>query len=587
MIYLGIHGGHNASAALMRDGKIIFALQEERFTNLKNFYGYPFQSVKHCLDYVKSKNLIIDIAAIATIEDYLFFHKYRFNNFFSISDFHKYYSVSLSQKKAISFVMNHKKSKDNKGFYLPFKKINKKNYFNINYRRNIFIEQLKKQGKHNIKKITFLDHHTCHAYYSFFSAKNRKDNSCVIAVDSYGDKANQTVWVVKKNKLQLVAKTDQFEIARIYKFITLILNMKPEEHEFKVMGLSAYSKKKFILDVYKKVFKKIQKFDGIKIVHNKRPKNLYLYLKEATKDFRFDNIAGGLQFFVEQLMKELLIRIYKKYKIKNFYFSGGVSMNVKMYNNLGKLSFVNFLYSPPSGGDESLSIGACYYLSQHIKTYPLNNIYLGKNLISKSVKLNLEYIKKQFSKKDYKILSNFNHKDLASLLVNNEIIAVARDREEFGARALGNRSIIANPSNYDVVQSINESIKNRDFWMPFALTILKENHKKYIDNKKNFECNYMTMSFDTNKNNFNKIKAGCHPYDKTVRPQILDKNSNPKYYSIIKQFSKKTGIPALLNTSLNLHGNPMASSLSQVISTFKKSGLKYLYLNDNFLIKKK
>ena len=131
--------------------------------------------------------------------------------------------------------------------------------------------------------------------------------------------------------------------------------MKPEEHEFKVMGLSAYSKKKFILDVYKKVFKKIQKFDGIKIVHNKRPKNLYLYLKEATKDFRFDNIAGGLQFFVEQLMKELLIRIYKKYKIKNFYFSGGVSMNVKMYNNLGKLSFVNFLYSPPSGGDESLS----------------------------------------------------------------------------------------------------------------------------------------------------------------------------------------------------------------------------------------
>ena len=95
------------------------------------------------------------------------------------------------------------------------------------------------------------------------------------------------------------------------------------------------------------------------------------------------------------------------------------------------------------------------------------------------------------------------------------------------------------------------------------------------------------MSFDTNKNNFNKIKAGCHPYDKTVRPQILDKNSNPKYYSIIKEFSKKTGIPALLNTSLNLHGNPMASSLSQVIYTFKNSGLNYLYLNDKFLIKKK
>jgi len=95
------------------------------------------------------------------------------------------------------------------------------------------------------------------------------------------------------------------------------------------------------------------------------------------------------------------------------------------------------------------------------------------------------------------------------------------------------------------------------------------------------------MSFDTKKKNFNKIKAGCHPYDKTVRPQILDKDSNPNYYSIIQNFFKKTGIPALLNTSLNLHGSPVASSLDNVIYTFKRSGLKYLYLNDNFLIKKK
>ena len=130
MIYLGIHAGHNASAALMQDGKIIFALQEERFTNLKNFYGYPSQSIKHCIEYVKKKKLIIDIAAVATIEDYLFFSKYRFNNYFSVSDFHKYYSVSLNEKKAISFIMNHKKSKNNKGFYLPFDKVDKKYYFN-------------------------------------------------------------------------------------------------------------------------------------------------------------------------------------------------------------------------------------------------------------------------------------------------------------------------------------------------------------------------------------------------------------------------------------------------------------------------
>ena len=343
MIYLGIQAGHNASAALMQDGKIILALQEERFTNLKNFYGYPGQSVKYCIEYVKTRNLIIDVAAVATIEDYLFFSKYRFNNFFSIADFHKFYSISFNKKKVISFVKNHKDSKKNRGRYLPYDKVKEKYYFDSKFHRRMVEEKIKKEGKQNIKKIIFLDHHTCHAYYSYFSAKNRKDNSCVVTVDAHGDGANQTVWTVKKNKLKLVAKTDQFEIARIYKFITLILNMKPEEHEFKVMGLSAYSKKKFILNVYEKVFKNIQKFDGIKIVHNKRPKDLYNFLKEATKDFRFDNIAGGLQYFVEKLMKELLIRINRKYKVRNFYFSGGVSMNVKMYNDLGKLNFVNFL----------------------------------------------------------------------------------------------------------------------------------------------------------------------------------------------------------------------------------------------------
>ncbi len=587
MIYLGIYTGHNASAALMHNGKLIFALQEERFTNQKNFYGYPEKSINHCLSYLKSKNLFVDIAAFATINNPLFFSKYRFNNYFSISDFDKFYSISLDKNKAVSFARNHKKRKKNKGKYLPFENLKKKDYFNPKLAREILENKLKKQAKKNIKKVVFLDHHTCHAYYSFFSSKKRKDNSCIISVDSFGDGANQTVWIVKKNKFKLVAKTDQFELARIYKFVTLILNMKPEEHEFKVMGLSAYSKEKYILDVYKKAFKNIQKFSGIKIVHNKRPKNLYKYLKVATKNFRFDNIAGGLQFFVEKLMKELLLRIYKKYRVKNFYFSGGLAMNVKMYNNLGKLKFVKFLYSPPSGSDESLSIGACYFLSKKFKTFPLDNIYLGKNLLRVGEKLTIKSLNKKFSKHKYEIIENFNHKNLASLLSQDEIIAVAREREEFGARALGNRSIIANPSNYKIVQKINESIKNRDFWMPFALTILKEKHNRYINNKKNFDCSYMTMSFDTNKNYFEKIKAGCHPYDKTVRPQILDKISNPNYYSIISNFSKKTGIPALLNTSLNLHGSPMASSLKDVIYTFKNSSLKYLYINDNFLIKKK
>ena len=130
----------------------------------------------------------------------------------------------------------------------------------------------------------------------------------------------------------------------------------------------------------------------------------------------------------------------------------------------------------------------------------------------------------QISNKDkINIKRDVSLDECVDLLVDNHIISIFQGGSESGRRALGNRSIIANPSNYGVVQSINESIKNRDFWMPFALTILKEKHRKFIKNSKNFRADFMTMTFDTIEKNVSQISAGCHPYDKTVRPQILEK----------------------------------------------------------------
>jgi len=186
-----------------------------------------------------------------------------------------------------------------------------------------------------------------------------------------------------------------------------------------------------------------------------------------------------------------------------------------------------------------------------------------------------------------KIKTNYLPKNIANLLSKGNVVAVARGREEFGARALGNRSILADPSNLKIVQKINELIKNRDFWMPFALSILKEKHKKYLSNKKNINSEYMTIGYDTIENKHHFIEAGTHRYDKSVRPQILEKNSNKNYYQLIMEFYKKKKIPALLNTSLNLHGYPIASTIKEVLQTFINSDLKFLYINDQYLIEKK
>ena len=587
MIYLGIHIVHNASASLMINGKIVLALQEERFNKIKNFTGYPKKSIDYCKNYLKKKNLKINKAAFSTVKHPPIEFKYPLGNFMSVADWHNYFeNYYRPRKKLIQQFL--KKNKNSNKLTHPFDKVQDHQLYDTKVYRKISTDFLSKQINLSKDKIFFLDHHLCHSYYSYFSAEKRLKKACIVTLDSWGDDCNQSLWIPGKNgQLKRITSSDQCDLARIYRFITLILGMKPNEHEFKVMGLSSYSNQKYFHPIYKKVFKDILKFKDLRIVHNKRPKDLYNFLKGGVANYRFDNIAGALQFYIEETVSQLLKRIYKKYNISNFYFSGGLSMNVKMYNYLLKKKFVKFLHCPPSASDESLCIGACYYLSKLEKKEPILDINLGKKLLSNDKEIDLKLIKRQFAKRDVFIRDNVSNKDIAKLLNNGNIIAVARGREEFGARALGNRSIICNPNNLDQVRRINKKIKSRDFWMPFALTILKEDHKKYIVNDKNVEASFMTIAFETIKKNFNQIKAGCHNYDQTVRPQILSKKHNFSYYNLLKEFKKISHIPALLNTSLNLHGDPKASDLKSVIHTFLNSDLDYLYLEDKYLITKK
>ena len=589
MVILGINVSHGSSASLMVNGEIILAFQEERFNKIKNFVGYPKKSIDECIKYVKKRKIVINHAAFSTIKNPVFPFKYPLENYFSIEDWLNYYSNNFFSRETkvnnvIKTINRIKKSKKI-NLYLKYNKINKRDYFN-NYKifRDLQESFLRKQAGNIIQNISFLDHHACHAHYAAYAPNIKEKKAAVITLDSEGDGLNQTFWIFdrSKNKLIKINESNECDLARIYRFITLILKMKPNEHEYKVMGLAPYAKNDYSIKVYNDIFKNILTVKNCKVIQKQRPKNLFNFLLQKTKKYRFDNIAGAVQILVENISTELINQIAKKYKIKNFSISGGVSMNIKMNKKLISEKCINKIYVPPTGTDESLSIGACYYINKLNNKY-LKNIYLGQE-ISKSI-LTKEKLKKLLNK-NFVIKTKVNHKVIAKLLKSGEIIATARGREEFGARSLGNRSILANPSVNGIVQKINEQIKNRDFWMPFALTILNEKHKKFILNKKSIDCDFMTIGFDTVKKNYSKIKNGTHPYDKSVRPQILKKEFNSNYHSIIEEFRKITGIPALLNTSLNLHGMPISSNLDDILMTFKKSGLKYLYLDDNILIKK-
>ena len=591
--YLALSVSHNSSAALMKNGEILIAVCEERFCREKNYIGYPKQSIDYCLKKANIQGCDIERVAYTTIDNQGILVKAKTNTKFSIKDYHDYYGNNYYGRKLKGLdVSNYLKwLRDDSKFNSDIE------YFDFSYLTDEVInnseldiklfrdESAKTLATHlgiPIKKIEFLDHHTCHAYYAYFGSPVRDKDCIVLTMDGWGDGRNQTVWKVSKNRFLLLASSSQNDIGRIYKLATLLLGMRPDEHEFKVMGLAPYAKLNYVEKVLHEI-ENICDVKDMKIISKNRPSDLYQFLKDIFLTHRFDNIAGAVQLYTEKIACKLVGNIIEKTGITNFVLGGGIAMNIKMNQAIMEMDSVNNLYVCGSNGDESLSIGGCYLLNENSKylSSPLNHLYLGYDSIDDMNSFDIEALSKKFTVK-----TNVEKAVIAKLLKEGDIVGIIRSKAEFGARALGNRSILANPSIRESIQKINEAIKNRDFWMPFALSILEEKHQEYIENPKNIKSPLMTISFNAKLDKYRQIEAGTHPYDKTVRPQFVSKDNAKAYHDLITEFFNITGVPALLNTSFNLHGEPIVNTVQDAIRTFELSGLDHLYINDKYLISK-
>ena len=597
MIILGIHDGHDASAALMVDGKIVAANQQERFSKLKGDYGLPVDAIKNCFKLAKLSFGDVDHVSLAsrTLNPVLLRLKRNAN--FSVSDWIKeqedYWKPVKLQKKKVNYWKLFKNSKN-------FKQDKIYNYDGVlssymNYKiMNTFLKRrvntVSKFLKIDKSKISTQIHEDCHKYYSYYFFDNRKDG-ILLTSEGVGDYSSGSVSTVKKNNFKLKAHTMENHLAHIYQYITLLLGMKPNQHEYKVMGMAPYAQN-YEIKKCLKTFMEILKINKLNIVYKKKPKDLFFYFKDKFKDCRFDGIAGALQVFLELNLSKWIDSCIKILKNKNIYFSGGVAQNIKAGMYVSQNTKLKNIFIPPAAGDTSLSIGACYLLAHQIcdrkrinkNNYikPIDNLYLGfrndqdpEKYILKN-KLNRKYI----FKKDY------TNKDVAKMLSQGLAIGRCFGQMEFGLRALGNRSILCDPRKFENISIINKKIKKRDFWMPFTPTILFEDRKKFISNPKNLDGRFMSMAFETKKFAHKNLQAAIHPYDKTARAQILKKNDNKEYFEIIKEFKKITGVGALLNTSLNLHGLPIAMDYKDTIHVFKNSDLDVVLL-DNCYLKKK
>ena len=583
-----------SGCAVLIDNKIIFSASEERYSRIKSDSSFPKNSINDALSFSGLKGADFDKIIICGNRISLLSPLMNEYSTFSVDDqiraMEEYWYPNLVLGKNKSFLEVFKDKINLEQF--PFNTEIGKN-FDIFKLHNPYTEEDGRNVSDFFKqiiasfleiekeKIIHMEHDWCHAAYAFYGSPIRDNNTLIVTADAWGDDLSGTLSIYSKEKgcIERIKEYNHndFQLARIYRYTTLVLNMLANEHEYKVMGLASYYNGPMIEKV-EKVFDKMLQNDGLEFIFNKNVKDIYDYLKNNLKNFRFDHIAAGLQSFTEKILVNWFSSAVSKYNSTSVVFSGGISMNVKANMKISQIPKIEKFFVCGAGTDETLPIGACYHSAEMngIKPEPLDTLYLGSNTT---------YDKKDISSLDKFAITKFNSEEqILEKILENKIVAICRGRMEMGQRALGNRSIIADPRTRSNVEKINNSIKKRDFWMPFAPIILEEYQDLLIENPKKIDSPFMTIAFET-KDGKNKFPAAVHQADGTARAQLLRKEQNPVLWNLIFKFYEKTGIPALLNTSFNLHGEPIVRTIQDAIRVFDKSELEVLWFNEHIIEK--
>ncbi len=579
MKIIGISEGGSCSAVFLENGEVQFAIEEERFSRKKGGanMGIPCRAIEYGLKHLGWSVSDVDAVCLSNLQLMTFTNE----------DFYRTYKDQFESSTKLRLKETFKKSIKS---MLPQSVIEE-----IQKRKAVQIpeEKLSEMG-FDVQKIHRYHHHLCHAAAAYYGVRaNSEEPHIVISLDGGGDGDCSHVYLAEKENMKLLDSTPYgHSPGNIYSCTTHFMGMKPHEHEYKLMGISAYAKKEHTQEI-------INQFKQYVAVHpdnpfkfqRKIPESLSRIGSRLFNDFkcvRFDNMAGGLQLFTEELLLDWVSGIVKKTGIKKVVAGGGVFMNIKTNKRIAEELGLEHFDVMPSCGDESNAFGAAWYhYAHHSPTKGIDIAFpsycLGSDGADELTRAKAHYRDQLI----FETVEKPNQKT-AELLAEGKIIARCSDQMEFGARALGNRSILADPTNASVIPIINKMIKNRDFWMPFAPAIKKERAQDYLiipESLPETISPFMMHAFDTTDKRAD-LYAGTHAYDQTARAEIVTEKSNKGFYEVINEFEKITGRGAVLNTSFNLHGYPIVRSAMDACDVLVNSGLEYLIINDCLITKK-
>ena len=582
---------HDSAAALIQDGKIIAAAQEERFSRKKHDARYPRNAVEYVL---KEGNIKLN-----DLDQIVFFEK-PFLKFERLLE--TYLAFAPRGFKSFSMSMP---------IWLREKLFQKKFLF----------DKLKSHDHNfnNIDKIKFSEHHFSHAASAFFPSPF--EEAVVLTLDGVGEWATTTVAIGRGNELKMIREIFfPHSLGLLYSAFTYYTGFKVNSGEYKVMGLAPYGRPKYkdliidkILDLkqdgtFKLNMDYFNYATGLTMTNKKFSDLFGQPVRDPKKDkltqFHMD-IAASIQSVTEEIVIKITKSLSKEFKIKNLCLAGGVALNCVANGKILKEKIFENVWIQPAAGDAGGSLGAALgYWYKELKK-PRNLLidqmkgsYLGPKFDNDEISILLKSLKANYKKLSYEELINVTAKNLA----NNKTVGWFQGRMEFGPRALGGRSILADPRSEKMQKELNLKIKFRESFRPFAPSVLREDLSTWFD--LNYDSPYMLLVADVKKEKQIKmsepdqklfgidklnVKRSTVPaithVDYSARIQTVHKDTNPRYYDLINEFKKITDCPVLVNTSFNVRGEPIVCSVKDAFNCFMGTNLDILVIEDFVLFK--
>jgi carbamoyltransferase len=569
MIVLGIWDGHNSSASLIENGRIVAAVNEERFTKRKLEPLFPKNSTKYCLSHLNLKPK--DIEHIA----------------FSTSDF----SLTLTRlfpkiKNDYWSVRRHKTNKP-KNWEMDRNILNntgkiKSNVFFRKVSKYAIKKYLSKLGfDMNKTKLYLVDHHKSHAASTYFTSGFKK--STAITLDALGDGYSSTINKCENGSIKTITKNKtQGSLGLFFQEVTSLCGMRVLEDEGKVMALSDYAyKNKNITN--KNPLRKLFNINQTKIRSNFSLNKRYKILNNLLWRNKLENFCYMAQDALEHFSTQLVGNSVDETGINDISLAGGITSNIKMNMKIRQLKKVKNWHVFPDMGDGGLSAGAALYVSNKLfgtMPYKIDNMSLGPEFNSNEIE---NILKKYKDKINYEKREDVSK--LAGELVSNEnIVFWFQGRTEYGPRALGNRSILANASSIKAKNDLNMKIKQRSFYQPFCPSILESDANKFINEPKAQYNKFMTMGYMLKQKVIDNALSAMN-IDNSIRPQMVG-SENKKYMDYLKTIKKETGYGITLNTSFNIHGRPIVLDPDDAIKTQLETKNKHMVIG-NYYVKLK